>query len=163
MEADPNISAMEALPAAAPAIASPWRIFWQRLRRQKIALAGGIILVILYVIAFFASFIAPYNYERQDRDLIFIGPMLPRVVGGHLAVQRYEQSTGLFKYAPIGGEFISSCAGISICFWACSLPRCTSSGPVTRSVRFICSEQINLAATFSRDCSMARRYRCRSD
>ncbi len=105
MEADPNISAMEALPAAAPAIASPWRIFWQRLRRQRIALAGGIILVILYVIAFFASFIAPYNYERQDRDLIFIGPMLPRVVGGRLAVQRYEQATGLFKYAPVAGDW----------------------------------------------------------
>ena len=46
---------------------SPWQIFWRRLRKQKIALVGGVIVIFLYLIALFAGFIAPYGYERQDQ------------------------------------------------------------------------------------------------
>lgn len=82
--------------------ASPWQLFWRRLKSHKAAMSGGIILLILYVMALFAGFIAPYHYERQDRQSFFHPPTRVRLAGG-LAVSRYEQS-GAFKYAAIPND-----------------------------------------------------------
>jgi peptide/nickel transport system permease protein len=41
------------------AAAGPWRLIWQKLRRQKIAMAAGIIIVLLYLVAGFCEFLAP--------------------------------------------------------------------------------------------------------
>ena len=43
-------------------------MFWQRLKRRKIAMAGGVILIFLYLVALFAGFIAPYSYDRLDNE-----------------------------------------------------------------------------------------------
>src|ERR1700722_3684491 len=101
MIAKPQISVVEPVVQADPKIHSPWQIFWQRLRHQRIATLGGIILVILYLMALFAGFIAPYGYERQDRDRFFHRSMALRIQNWHLAVQGYEPAPGTSKYQPI--------------------------------------------------------------
>ena len=83
---------------------TPWRIFWRRLRRQRIAVIGAVILVVLYLAALFAGFIAPYGYERQDRDRLFHPPSALRFSHGWLAVQRYEQPQDSTKFVPIKGD-----------------------------------------------------------
>jgi peptide/nickel transport system permease protein len=85
-------------------VESPWRVFWRRLRRQRIALVGGGILVVLYTLALFTGFIAPYGYERQDRERFFHPPTALRIHGWRLAVQRYEAGPGSFKYVPVRGD-----------------------------------------------------------
>ena len=45
--------------------ASPLALAWRRFRRSKIGMAGGIILVGLYLMALFAGFLAPYSITRQ--------------------------------------------------------------------------------------------------
>jgi len=85
---------------------SPWRIFWQRLRHQRLAMAGGIILVLLYLVALFAGFIAPYGYERQDRDRFFHRPTALRVRGWRLVVQGYEPAPGTSKYREAKGDVV---------------------------------------------------------
>src|SRR5580658_9598603 len=86
----------------AHAMEGPWRIFWRRLRRQRVALAGAIILVILYTVMIFAGFISPYGFERQDRDRFFQRPTALRIAGWRFAVQGYapEPGTSKFKAAP---------------------------------------------------------------
>ena len=42
-----------------------WDI-WRRLRRNKLAMLGLIIVLILVLSAVFANFIAPYDYAQQD-------------------------------------------------------------------------------------------------
>lgn len=42
-------------------IRSPWKIFITRLLRNRVALTGGGILIILYLMAIFGSFIGPYD------------------------------------------------------------------------------------------------------
>src|SRR2546425_11176922 len=84
--------------------AGPWRLFWRRLKRQRTAVAGGIILIILYLLALLAGFVAPYSYERQDRERFFHPPMGLRFAHGWLAVPRYEQVTGQFQYRPVAGD-----------------------------------------------------------
>src|SRR5277367_6472017 len=80
---------------------SPWQLFRQRLWRRKIAMFGGAILIILYTIALFAGFIAPYNYERQDRDRFFHPPIWPKFQNFHFVVPRYEQLNGDFVYREV--------------------------------------------------------------
>lgn len=46
--------------SAAP-IRSPWRIFITRLMHNRVALSGGAILIVLYTMAIFGSFIGPYD------------------------------------------------------------------------------------------------------
>jgi len=53
---------------------SPWRIAWRHLLRNRMALAGGVILAILYFLALFAGFFAPYSLERQNRSNSFQPP-----------------------------------------------------------------------------------------
>jgi peptide/nickel transport system permease protein len=93
--------------AAEPAVwesASPWRLFWRRLRRQRMATLGGVILIVLYLLALFAGFVAPYSYDRQDRERFFHPPITLRFAHGWLAVPRYEQIGGQFKYRAVPGD-----------------------------------------------------------
>jgi peptide/nickel transport system permease protein len=80
---------------------SPWRLFWQRLKRRRIALFGGAILILLYLVSIFAGFISPYDYERQDRDRFFHPPIWPHFQNFHLVVPRYEQLPGDFVYREV--------------------------------------------------------------
>lgn len=68
------------------------------------AMAGGLILIILYVLAAFADFVSPYGYERQDRDRFFHPPTIPRFSGLRPAVPRYEPQPGQHKYVAVKGE-----------------------------------------------------------
>lgn len=54
---------------------SPWEIAWLRLKRDRVALAGGAILIVLYTVSILAGFVAPYSYDHQHRDEGFHPPM----------------------------------------------------------------------------------------
>jgi peptide/nickel transport system permease protein len=83
---------------------SPWQLFWQRLKRRRIAMLGGMVLIFLYLVAILAGFISPYDYERQDRDRFFHPPIWPKLSGFHLVVPRYEQLPGDFVYHVIPND-----------------------------------------------------------
>jgi peptide/nickel transport system permease protein len=89
----PNVEAQIAL--------SPWQIFWRRLKRRRIAMIGGAILIVLYLVALFAGFVAPYHYERMDRDRYFHPPIWPKLSGFHPVAPRYEQLPGDFVYREV--------------------------------------------------------------
>ncbi len=89
---DPNAEAQTAL--------SPWQIFWRRLKRRRIAMIGGAILIFLYLVALFAGFVAPYRYDNLDTDYSFHPPLWPRLHGFHLVVPRYEPGNGILFIAP---------------------------------------------------------------
>ena len=77
---------------------SPWQLFWQRLKRRKIAMTGGVILIFLYTIAIFAGFISPYHYDHLDTDYSFHPPIWPKFQNFDLVVPRYESAPGDFVY-----------------------------------------------------------------
>lgn len=45
---------------------SQWRDVWKRLRRNKLAMVGMVIVILLILMAVFADFIAPYGYDAAD-------------------------------------------------------------------------------------------------
>jgi peptide/nickel transport system permease protein len=106
MEITTPISTAEATANNAQAIEhnSPWHLFWRRLRRRKIAMTGGVILILLYTAALLAGFIAPYDYQRSDRDRFFHPPIWPEFKGFRLVVPRYEQMAGDFVYRRVPGD-----------------------------------------------------------
>jgi peptide/nickel transport system permease protein len=53
---------------------SPGQLFWRQFRRSPMAVAGGTILIVLYALALFAPFIAPYPQDEMDRDRYFHPP-----------------------------------------------------------------------------------------
>jgi peptide/nickel transport system permease protein len=90
--------------AAAPPPLSPGQLFWQRLKHRRIAMVGGVILIVLYLVALFAGFIAPYNYDRIDKNGFFHSPVWPRWQGFRLVVPRSEELPGNFVYREIPGD-----------------------------------------------------------
>jgi peptide/nickel transport system permease protein len=83
---------------------SPRQLFWRRLKHKKIAMAGGVILIFLYLVAIFAGFISPYDYQRQDRERFFHPPIWPKLSGFHPVVPRYEQLPGSFVYRNVPND-----------------------------------------------------------
>ena len=47
-------------------IASQWQLMWWRFRKHKMALASTVVLMIVYIIALFWEFLAPYEPHRYD-------------------------------------------------------------------------------------------------
>jgi peptide/nickel transport system permease protein len=83
---------------------SPWQLFWQRLKRRRIAMVGGAILIFLYLVALFAGFVAPYSSNRLDTDYSFHSPVWPKLSGVHLVVPRYESAPGEFIYREVPND-----------------------------------------------------------
>ena len=69
---------------------SPWALFWRHFRRNRTAMAGGLILVLFYTLAFFADFFAPYGMETQNRKLFNCPPTRPHFI----------DSSGTFHFRP---------------------------------------------------------------
>jgi peptide/nickel transport system permease protein len=53
---------------------------WQQLRKHRVAMVGGAILVVLYTLALFADFIAPYSLDWSDRGHFYHPPIMPRFI-----------------------------------------------------------------------------------
>ena len=84
---------------------SPGRIFWTQLRKSPLAIAGGAVLALLYLVALLASFIAPYTQEEMDRQRYFHPPHQLHWVhaDGHVAMRPFVRGTtlvdaGNFRY-----------------------------------------------------------------
>ncbi len=49
-------------------------LFWRRFKRNKLAVAGGVIVVLLFLVALLAPVISPYNPDNIDRRHILEAP-----------------------------------------------------------------------------------------
>ncbi len=59
---------------------SPAALAWRQLRKHRVALIGGAILIILYTLSLLGDFIAPYSLDYTDRERFFHHPTLPHFV-----------------------------------------------------------------------------------
>ena len=62
-------------------VQSPLSDFWRKFRKQKLALVAGFFVVILFLIAIFGSFIAPYKATDFDYNAILQGPSIKHWAG----------------------------------------------------------------------------------
>jgi peptide/nickel transport system permease protein len=56
-------------------------IIWRRFKRHRLALVGGVVLILLYIIALITPWIAPYGFEEIDFTAINSPPSLEHPMG----------------------------------------------------------------------------------
>jgi len=54
--------------------ASQWRLMWWKFRKHRLAVAGGFVVLALYVTALFCEFLAPYPLEARDVAYAYAPP-----------------------------------------------------------------------------------------
>lgn len=59
---------------------TPRALAWRQLRKHRVAMLGGGILLVLYALALLADFVAPYSLDFADRERFYHPPLLPRFV-----------------------------------------------------------------------------------
>ena len=59
-------------------LASQWRMMWWRLKRHKVAVAAGVILLLMYGSVLISEFLAPYNLHTRDVKSIYAPPQSVR-------------------------------------------------------------------------------------
>jgi peptide/nickel transport system permease protein len=82
-------------------VASQWQLMWWRFRKHKMAMVSLVILAVMYFVAIFADFVAPYDTTRYSPRYVYAPPMRLRFVdedGFHLRpfVYRVEVERGEF-------------------------------------------------------------------
>ncbi len=55
-------------------LAGQWKLMWWKLKRHKLAVASGIILLVMYLSIIFSEMIAPYNMLNRDIKHIYAPP-----------------------------------------------------------------------------------------
>ncbi len=55
-------------------MASQWKMMWWKLRRHRIAVIAGVILLVAYLSIFISEFIAPYDLHTRDARHIYAPP-----------------------------------------------------------------------------------------
>ena len=55
-------------------IASQWQLMWRKFRKHKLAIVGGGILTIFYILAIFCEFFSPYDIYKRYPDYIYMPP-----------------------------------------------------------------------------------------
>lgn len=53
---------------------SQWRMMWRKFIRNRIAVVGGIVVLLFYLTALFADFIAPYTLQERMTTYSFLSP-----------------------------------------------------------------------------------------
>lgn len=74
--------------------ASQWSVMWRRFLRNKAAVAGGVVVLLYYLIALFAGFIAPYGLQTRFTNQVYLPPQTVYLFDeGHLRPFVYEVTT----------------------------------------------------------------------
>jgi peptide/nickel transport system permease protein len=56
-------------------MAPQWQLVWWKLRRHRVAVASGFVLLALYAMIVFCEFLAPYGVDTRNVDFIYAPPM----------------------------------------------------------------------------------------
>ena len=70
-------SVSKALPDEAESrinFASQWQLIWWRFRKHKLALVSSVVVILIYFVAIFAEFLAPFTTERKIPKLAYAPP-----------------------------------------------------------------------------------------
>jgi len=69
-----------------------WRLMVRRFMQSKLSVAGGIVLIIMYLMAIFADFLAPNNYDDIDTNNSWSAPTNVSFAGGGPGVCALKQT-----------------------------------------------------------------------
>lgn len=71
-------------------VASQWQLIWWRFREHKIALISGVVVILIYLVALFAEFLAPFSPDVVNAQYLYAPPQ---------TLHLFDTSDGI-KFAP---------------------------------------------------------------
>jgi len=100
------LSAGESIVGDRLAVAPPRKLIWRRFRRHKLAVASLALLAVMYVVAAFAEFVAPYDPNRNlfsselehNQAALFVPPQLPTFRDGDGDFTLWPHSPGAIQH-----------------------------------------------------------------
>ena len=60
---------------------TPFRDFWRKFKKQRLALISGIFILLLVIIAILGPSITPYSSDEPDYTSVLEGPSLQHLAG----------------------------------------------------------------------------------
>ena len=72
-------------------VASQWQLTWWKFRKHKLAMAGGIVTILIYLVALFVEFLAPFPKEMFAADYTYAPPQ---------PLHLFDRSGGGLSYSP---------------------------------------------------------------
>lgn len=72
-------------------VASQWQLTWWKFRKHKLAMAGGIVTILIYLTALFVEFLAPFPSDAFSAEHTYAPPQ---------PLHLFDRSEGGFKFAP---------------------------------------------------------------
>ncbi len=61
-------------PESRVSVASQWKLMWWKFRKHKLAVAGGVITILIYLVAAFAEFLAPFPTDMFSATYTYAPP-----------------------------------------------------------------------------------------
>ena len=55
-------------------VAPQWKLVWWKFRKHKVALVCGIIIILIYLVALFADFLAPFDPTQTNSTYLYVPP-----------------------------------------------------------------------------------------
>lgn len=72
-------------------VASQWQLMWWRFRRHKLAMVSAVVIILIYMVALFAEFLAPYMPDTVNARYLYAPPQ---------TLQWFDTSEGGLKFDP---------------------------------------------------------------
>ena len=95
-----------------------WRDAWRRLIRNRLAVAGGVTVILLCLVAIFADFIAPYSYTKPNFGRIYDFPSRDYPLGtdqlGRDVLSRMIYGARVSMLVGLGAQVIVVLIGVPI-------------------------------------------------
>jgi peptide/nickel transport system permease protein len=60
-------------------VAPQWKLVWWKFRKHRMALASGIIVILIYLVALFAEFLAPFPSDQTNSKFLYAPPQTPQL------------------------------------------------------------------------------------
>jgi peptide/nickel transport system permease protein len=79
-------------------VAGQWQLMWWKFRKHRLAMAGGVVTLLIYFVAVFAGFIAPYSPDAYSASYTYAPP----------------QTLHLFQETPNGWSFAPYVNGYTV-------------------------------------------------
>ncbi len=89
-------------------VASQWQLMWRKFKRHKVAMIGGVVVLMFYLTALLADFVAPTHFTTYNKEYVNAPPQTLRLFRG---VIQFGKSIGQFQTGQIKLETLG-CSGV---------------------------------------------------
>lgn len=72
-------------------VASQWQLVWWRFKEHKVALGSGVLVILIYLVALFAEFLAPFAPDQVNANYLYAPPQRLHFI---------DTRDGGFRWAP---------------------------------------------------------------